>query len=340
MSISSFSPFPSSLEERFRQPEGWRWHEFTRDGRKIRFGAISPKDSIPDAVVVCLPGLGEFGEKYFETARDCLNLNLAFWVIDWMGQGRSGRYLKNPHKRHSTGFQADVDDLHYFIMEYIKHSSVHPDKGRIPMAMLAHSMGANIGLHYLSQHPGIFECAAFTAPLFGVKKFAGLPGWVALAATGLMRALAGQAYLRQHGGGDWDPATRPAEGPEAMSSDPKRAGIHMKWLESDPALRIGNITYGWLHHALVSCLRIENREFLHPITTPCLIALAGNEPLVDNEKTRKIANALTKAEILNLPEARHEILMERDEIRNRFLEGFYGLIKENIINRPETLKPF
>ena len=62
------------LEERFLEPEGWRWHSFTRPtqsgGRKIRFGSVFPKDSVPDAVVVCLPGLSEFSEKYYEMSRE------------------------------------------------------------------------------------------------------------------------------------------------------------------------------------------------------------------------------------------------------------------------------
>lgn len=335
------TPFTPDRQERFSPPPNWRWHGFTRNGRKIRFGTASPKDSIPDAVVVCLPGLGEFGEKYFETARDCLEKNLAFWVIDWMGQGKSGRYLKNPHKRHAADFQADVDDLHYLITEYIRPSSVHPEKGRIPLAMLAHSMGANIGLHYLLRHPGAFECAAFSAPMFGIKPLALLPRCLSRLATGFMRMLAPGAYLRQNGGdGNWDPATRPAEGPEALSSDPDRAAIHMTWMENDSALRIGNITYGWLHHAHVSCLRLEDKKRLRRMETPCLIALAGNEKLVDNKKARKLAAGLPRAKILELPAARHEILMETDEIRDLFLRHFYELVKENIVDRPETLKPF
>ena len=37
---------------------------------------------------------------------------------------------------------------------------------------------------------------------------------------------------------------------------------------------------------------------------------------------------------------KHEILMEKDAIRNDFIDRFYALIKESIIDRPETLKPF
>ncbi|MCC6597598.1 MAG: alpha/beta hydrolase [Alphaproteobacteria bacterium] len=330
---------PPDLEERFLQPAGWRWHSFKRNGRTIRFGAVSPQNSIPDAVIVCLPGLGEFGEKYFETARACLDMNMAFWVIGWMGQGRAGRYLKNPHKRHGTDFQNDVDDLQYFIKEYIKHSSVHPDKGRIPLAMLAHSMGGNIGLHHLLKYPGTFECAAFSAPLLGIRQFAHIPSWLGKTATFIMNELAAKGCLGL-GTPERGVHMRPETGKKALSTDPVRTTIHNAWLKHDPELCVNNITYGWLHHAYTSCLRLQKDKRLSTLTTPCLIGLAGHDSIVDNTKTRNMAKKLQKVEILELPKARHEILMERDESRGTFLTHFYKLVKENIIDRPETLKPF
>ena len=327
-----------NLEERFLEPEGWRWHSFKREGRKIRFGSVFPKDSIPDAVVVCLPGLSEFGEKYFETARTCLDKNLAFWVIDWMGQGRSERHLSDPQKRHGTSFQDDVDDLHYFYFEYVKHSCVHPDVGRIPVAMLGHSMGSNIGLQFLKQHPDVFECAAFTSPLFGLKAIENFPLPAMLPISGLLNIFSGQNYIK--GGGAWDPAMRPAEGRSALSKDSTRVKVHSAWLDSDPELQVGHATYGWLHHALKACATVNKAPFLSDIETPCLMALADEETLIDNNKIRKVAAALPHCELLELSGARHELLMEKDEVRDAFFEKFYALIKEHIIDRPETLKPF
>ncbi|MEZ5814954.1 MAG: alpha/beta hydrolase [Alphaproteobacteria bacterium] len=326
------------FEDRFLEPEGWRWHSFTRKGRVIRFGTVSPKGRVPDAIVVCLPGLGEFGEKYFETAQTCLGMNLAFWIIDWMGQGGSGRYLKNPQKRHGSNFQNDIDDLHYFYTEYIKHSSVHPDVGRIPAAMLAHSMGANIGLRYLAQHPGIFECAAFTAPMLGLKALEKTPMPFALVLSEFLHVFTGENYVK--GGRDWNPSMRLFDGDEALSSDSARVKLHTQWFEARSALQVGSVTYGWVHHALMSCAYLGRRSVLHTIETPCLFALAGREALVDNRKARRGAKMLKNCKVLEFPDAGHEILMEKDDIRGRFFEAFYALVKENIIDRPETLKPF
>lgn len=337
--MMSHDSLPPHLEERFAPPSGWRWHHFTRKGRTLRFGSASPQDSIPDAVVVCLPGLGEFSEKYFETARYCLKQNLAFWVLDWMGQGKSGRYLKNPHKRHSRGFQKDVDDLHYFILEYIKHSSVHPDKGRIPLVMLAHSMGSNIGLHLLSQYPSMFECAAFAAPMSSIKVFRHIPEPVTLALTGFLNLVAGPFYIP--GGGNWreDMHPVPPDG-RSLTSDPLRGSLHNTWCLSDPALQVGGVTWAWLYHAALSCIRLQRPDTLKSIQTHCLLATAGHDHLVDNILTKKMAAQIQKSYLLELPDARHEIMMEKDEVRDVFFSAFYKLIEETIITRPETLKPF
>ncbi len=326
---------PLSLEERFTKPDGWRWHNFVRDGRKIRFGSVFPQDSIPDAVIVCLQGVKEFSEKYYETARWCLDNNFAFWIMDWAGQGKSMRYLKNPQKRHSASFDEDIKDLHYFILEYIKHSSVHPDKGRIPLAMLAHSMGSNIGLRYIYQHPQIFECAAFSAPMISIKAFEKVPQPLALTATFICKMLMGHSYIPH--GKDWEARN---SDDYILSSDPIRSTIYDKWCESDPDLRCGEVTFGWLYEAQKSCMALKQSIMKQENDVNCIFALPQNEYLVSNKIATQLIKNIKNSQTIDFPNAYHEILMEKDEIRDSFLNAFYNKIKENIIDRPESLKPF
>ncbi len=330
------------LEPRFLQPEGWRWHIFTRQSkrgpRKIRFGSVFPKGSVPDTIVVCLPGLSEFGEKYYEVAQDCLNKNLAFWVIDWMGQGRSGRYFEDlPQRRHAYSFDDDLDDLEYFIRDYVVHSSVHPDVGRIPMAMLAHSMGGHIGLRYLAQYPERFTCAAISAPMLDIMALPRLPLIINAFLTGALRMFNSRGYVP--GGGDWSADMRPKTGISVFSSDPEREQIHNAWCAADPALQIGSVTYGWLYSAVKSCLRVQGLEN-NAIKTPCLIATAGLDSIVGNAAIERFAARIERCRHECLVDSQHEILMERDEIRNDFLDKFYALVQEKVIEQPETLKPF
>lgn len=329
---------PPDLEERFLMPEGWRWHVFKNaQGNPIRFGTVAPKSGIPDAVVIGLQGLGEFTEKYFEIARTLLDYNLSFWMIDWQGQGKSHRHLKDRQKRHSSGFEQDVDDLHFFLMEYVKHSAVHPDVGRIPLVMLGHSLGANIGLHYLKQHPDMFACAAFTAPLIGIQALRFLPNWSSLGVTAALKEAMDQAYL-EFGGKEWHPLMRAHKRNDIHSSDPVRKGVHNAWCQYDEELQVGNITYGWLHEAHLSCIRLQKADALKDIQTPCLFALAGKEKLVDNRIAKKVISRMPHAELLVLPESRHEILMEQDPIRHEFFKAFLEFLHKNDIK--EKLKPF
>jgi len=327
---------PDNLEERYTEPKGFRWHSFTRGGRHIRFGSCFPQDSIPDAVIVVLPGLSEFGEKYYELARNLNDVNLAFWVIDWMGQGGSGRYLSNPDIRHAASFDEDVEDLHYLIMEYIKHSSVHPDKGRIPMAMLGHSMGGNIGLRYMQKYPDIFECAAFSAPMMGIREIDKIPTPLALAITGIFNALMSRSYA--FGQKNWHENDRSNPGHDAFSHDAQRGALHPHWQIKNPELRLGGVSFGWVYAALKSCLYVQ--EDMPLLQKDILVGYAGHDKIVSNKAIKDTFSALPHVTLKEYPDAQHEILMEADTTRSAFLNDFYHLIQKTIIDKPETLKPF
>lgn len=328
---------PPLLEPRFLQPQGWRWHVFrNRKGRKLRFGCVTPKDKIPEATFVCLPGRGEFAEKYFEFAHDCLDRNIAFWVIDWCGQGGSDRGLKNPHKHHLDSFDDDVEDLHLFLNEYVRHSSVHPDVGQIPLVLIGHSMGGMIGMRYIQRYPNMFCCAVLSAPMTRIKAIAALPDVVAGMLSGMLGLFLGCRYV--WGGGDWSAAERDDPARNIFSHDPVRAAVHNAWCLHSPALQLGGVTFGWVRAAVRACARLKRDMKKSPIRVPCLFALAGEDILVDNDRTRMLAGMIEGAEILEFPGAMHEILMERDAVRDRFWAGIMGLLEKNHIR--DQLKPF
>lgn len=327
-----------ALESRFLPPPGWRWHVFTNpQGRKIRFGTVAPESRVPDAVVIVAPGLSEFGEKYFELAHDLIQRNLSLWVMDWQGQGLSDRHFKNaPHKRHSSGFADDVADFHYFIMEYVKHSAVHPDVGRIPLVLLGHSMGGHIGLRYLQEHPETFACAAFSAPMLGIRDVRMVPAVLRPVITGLLSEVMGSSYV--FGGSDWRESARANPGQNIFSGDPVRDTIHNAWSLQDARLQVGSPTFRWLHEAVKSCAQLNRARVLRGIQTPILLALAGQDVLVDNHAIRRAAKLLPEATLLELPASHHEILMETDAIRNEFLHAFEALLTRGAVRG--QVKPF
>jgi len=321
---------PPDLEDRFLPPANWKWQTFSNSkGHTLRFGYVSPEN--PKAIVVGLQGLSEFTEKYYETARDILKMNMAFWMMDWQGQGLSERHLKNRHKRHSAGFEEDISDLHHFLTKYIKSPETNPNIDNIPFVMLGHSMGGNIGLHYLHKYPDTFTCAAFTAPMIGMYDLRKIPEPFCLILTATLNKIIGKMSTGS-GGTHWDPEGRSTPGESLHSSDAVRDSIHSTWFHHNTDLQVGDVTYGWLHESNIACHRLQKKSFISNIKTPCLFAIAGHEVLVDNCAARKALQVMPDHVILEFPAARHEILMEKDEYRQLFFDRLQTLLIENGIN--------
>ena len=119
-----------------------------------------------------------------------------------------------------------------------------------------------------------------------------------------------------------------------------RGAVHNLWCEANPQLKIGDATYGWLKHAQKSCAFLQSSAGCATIETPCFFGLAENEHLVDNALARKVIHNMKNAQFVDIPWGHHEILMDVDEVRQVFLDGFMKLVKVSILDRPETLKPF
>ena len=327
-------------QPRFTQPNHWRWHFFkSSSGYKIRFGSVFPKDKIPDAVIVCLPGFREFGEKYFELAHDMLSRNFGFWVIDWSGQGESDRLLDDPLKAHSLGYEQNIKDLRQFIFDYVKPAAVHPDVGRLPVILLGHSMGAHLGLRYLHDNSENFiRAAAFSAPLVTIRQFAKYPGFMTRLFSQYLR-FRPSAYIP--GGETMAEAARMnAPGTGFYSSDPQRDQLHKTWFNTSKKLQLNGPTYKWLYETLRSCLILQKKGYLEKILTPVLVATAGRDFVVSTDATKKLVTRLPHGELLDLPESQHEIFMERDEIRNAFLAGFDEFVHRTVLSRQDRLKKF
>jgi lysophospholipase len=309
------------LEDRFLEPAGWRWGEFvSSQGITIRFGCAVPPDC--GVVVVILPGRAEFIEKYFETASGFMAHGCAVCVIDWAGQGGSAR-IRPDQRGDAPDFALLADDLHALLEEHLPR-----ELKALPKIMLAHSMGANIGLRFLKLFPEVFVGAVLCAPMLGLQAVR-MPMGTAILLCKILSLAAGNAYA--FGEKDWD--AREREKSDAFSSDPARAAVHDAWFAARPELRIGGVSFNWLYHGLRSCAAIQKPSFARSIQTPCLIALAGKEKIVDNSATRNFVSRLKQTQILELPGAAHEILMERDEMREKFLASFYDFIEQCIEKR-------
>lgn len=303
------------LAPRFLPPAGWEDGEFKNNEHRLIYGCAFA-DKKPKSAVVILAGRSEFREKYFETMHDLLARGHAVFIMDWYGQGRSERLSGNPQKDWNIPYETHLSDLNEFI-----HRHVRPRlPAHTPLYMLAHSMGGNIGLRYLEDFPTQFNVAALSAPMLGLKALYFMPLSVSVRIAGAFNP---EDYV--FGGGDGNETSRQTPGAGIFSTDPVRDGVHMAWVRANPELQHGDATFGWIKNSLTSCEKIFTPGALEKIKIPCVIATARRESLVDNRAALRAARRISDITFLDLPDARHEIIMERDGARDAFLKAFDNL---------------
>ena len=97
-------------------------------------------------------------------------------------------------------------------------------------------------------------------------------------------------------------------------------------------------TWGWLHASLRLATRLARKEFLCGIDIPILLASAGLETFVSPQSHRRAAGMLPDCTLVELPASKHEPFLERDPIRNRWLEAIDRFITERV-DRPSACAP-
>lgn len=280
------------------------------EGRRLRM-CIAPgmdENAVRGTVIIC-PGRTEFIEKYFETARELQDMGFAILILDWPGQGLSDRLLPDALKGHIDNFQTFMNALHKALDQL---SDTLPR----PHVSLAHSMGGAIALAAITQKLVEVDAAAFSAPMWGLKnRFMGMK-YLAWA----MRTLGqGNNFAMK-------PGPRGTFEENYVTHDQHRWDIQEKLIDASPDLELGPITWRWLSASLDVIDRFAKPAALANVNCPVLIATAGEEALVDNDSHHRISRHLTNVERIYLENARHEILMETNDIRDQFWAAFKRLL--------------
>ena len=115
-----------------------------------------------------------------------------------------------------------------------------------------------------------------------------------------------------------------------LTSDRGRHQRNFMLDEAAGDLLIGSPTIGWLNAALRSIAKINHPDFFSTIKIPTIIFAAGQDAMVPSRSVEDYAARLKSGTRILLPDAKHEILQETDDIRTRFWAAFdaYFSIKE------------
>jgi lysophospholipase len=296
-------------------PSGARLGTMTaRDGIKLRYALWEP--SAPERLgTVCLfTGQGEFIEKYFETITDLRRRGFGVAIMDWRGQGGSDRLLKDRNKSHVENFADFDNDLRQFMTEIVL-----PDCGA-PYYGMAHSMGGHILLRSAQTRVCWFDRIVLSSPAIVFR--GSIPG---LRMFSELACLAGFADSYIPGGGPkaWQHA--PFE-ENILTSDRVRFERCGDILEKVPELNLGWPTLSWVNAALKSEAELNAISLSNGVRVPTLIVAAGNDEVVSLRATEVFASRLKNCAHIVVAGARHEVLQERDELRDQFWAAFDAYI--------------
>jgi lysophospholipase len=281
--------------------------------------------------VCILQGRAEFIEKYFEVVRELRGRGFAVAAFDWRGQGHSSRQVGNPrkgHVRHFDDYRKDLDAIRDQVL--IPHL---PE----PYFALAHSMGGAIAIQAAADGLLPFRRLVTTTPMVALCIIK--PVKTAAVTVRLMSMLGlGKSFVP--GGGETSISRLPFAG-NRLTGDPVRYARNADAAAAVGHGAIGAPTVAWLHAAFRLMKRFTDPRFGVKVRVPTLIIAAGADPVCATPATERLAARLKAGHAIVIPGARHEILMERDEIRDLFWAAFDafipGSLDEQIAGREPVL---
>lgn len=300
-----------------------RWLR-TADGTRLRVIEWTPAAAGISNVrgsVFLFGGRTEYAEKYFEVVGELIARGFAVATVDWRGQGLSDRALADPRKGHVRDYAEFDSDLRAFMSE------VAPAFPK-PWIGLAHSMGGNILVRAMHDLPELFSAVALTAPMLGLRLGSGL---VANAIT-LAAAIGKSVGLAQR----YVPGGSPRANDEVpfeqniLTHDRKRYEIHQSQIRAEPALGLGGATYSWLAASFRSIRKVLRADYLGQIGVPLLIAMAGEDRLIDRAALIFAVAHIKGAELVAIEDSHHEILIETDAVRAQFWAAFDDFIARKV----------
>ena len=112
-----------------------------------------------------------------------------------------------------------------------------------------------------------------------------------------------------------------------LTHDPGRFRRTKKLLQDNPDLAVDGVTFGWLNATFHSIDILSDKGYAEGIALPILIVAAGADQVVSLQAQKAICKRLPHAQIITIPSARHEILIETDSMRHAFWRAFDRFIQ-------------
>ena len=293
----------------------------TGDGIRLR-AARWPATASPSRGTICLfQGRSECIEKYFETVTDLRRRGFAVATLDWRGQGGSERLLGNPRKGHVDSFTDYDRDFDAFTEQVVLPDCPPPHFG------LAHSTGALICLRAAHDGRTRFTRMVLVSPLLALAPSRPSPETGYRIAAFLTAIGFGELQVPE---GNAPPLDRMPFADNLLTGDERRFARNVEMLKRSPQLTIGPPTFAWLHAARRAMLEAHGPDFGPAIRVPTLMVIASLDRIVSPRAIEALALEIRGSGVITIAGARHEILMERDPLREQFFAAFDAFVPGSV----------
>ncbi|MBT3175976.1 MAG: alpha/beta hydrolase [Desulfobacula sp.] len=295
------------------------YHYFTiKKNLTLRYGIAQSSQKHVKGFVFLLHGRAEFIEKYKGIAKRLQKKGLTVVSPDWRGQGLSSRELENRHKGHINRFDDYVDDLEELFSKLINSQ-------KLPVYILAHSMGGHIALRFMERQPLKIKKAVLVSPMIDIT----LPAIIKPVLKILSKKLSKTSFAKKYTFGSKDYSFKKAgfKG-NNLCHDPKAYWILHDEIAKNPELAIGGITWGWLNAAFESIKILKQDTLIDKITTPILMINAGKDSIVSTKAQEKLSQKLPHCTFVSIKGAFHELLFEEPQIKHRLWDAIHRFIDD------------
>lgn len=331
MGIPGAAPPPGGKGEWFRGAGGLRLRAAFWTPERVR------------GTVFLSPGRTEPIEKYYELIGDFLARGFAVVAHDWRGQGLSARLLPDRLRGHARTPEEHLDDFRRLLEAY---------QGRTPepWIMVGHSMGACLNLVSLIAGEQRIAAALLSSPMLRIKTGRRSMWSVKFATRWNVRNGKAAEYVLD----DTDDPFQHTFDKDGLTTDERRYDLWREQLYACPHLALGGVTWGWLAFALELGDRATKPKSLKRVRVPVTIVQAGDDSRVHKSVSRLVARRLPKGRYVEIPAAKHEVLLEVDERREIALMEFDALadlvaprmptptdaIADQALDEPVPLQPY
>ncbi|MDU8925050.1 alpha/beta hydrolase [Pasteurellaceae bacterium LIM206] len=262
-----------------------------------------------DKLVILVNGRAENILKWTEVAFDFYRQGYDVLAFDHRGQGYSQRLVSDHEKSYIDEFRFYMDDMASLINRI---QAQHPYQTQ---HIVSHSMGGLISTYYLARYDHRITSAVLSAPFFGMPLKHPICDQIII---GLM-LLFGQGERYVFGKEGYHPAN-------LRQNELSFCKTRMKWMNrinrNHPELHLGGPTFRWVHVCLHAIKGLP--KVIPQVETPVLVLYSAQEKIVNNKTLKHLTALFPHAEVEEIVNAKHEILFERDELRNKALERIYG----------------